>query len=54
MNYQYRFGTSFTSATQTLYNDGGFRRYYQGIAAALVQGTWLPFLIQFPVLRHLG
>ncbi|KAK1761744.1 mitochondrial carrier domain-containing protein [Phialemonium atrogriseum] len=38
MNYQYRFGTSFTSATQTLYNDGGCRRYYQGIAAALVQG----------------
>lgn len=38
MNYQYRFGTSFTSATQTLYETGGFRRYYQGIGAALIQG----------------
>jgi len=38
MNYQYRFGTSFTSATQTLYQDGGLRRYYQGIGAALIQG----------------
>ncbi|QDS70792.1 hypothetical protein FKW77_004325 [Venturia effusa] len=38
MNYQYRFGTTFTTATKTLYHDGGFRRYYQGIGAALVQG----------------
>lgn len=38
MNYQYRFGTSFTSATQTLYETGGFRRYYQGIGPALIQG----------------
>jgi hypothetical protein len=38
MNYQYRFGTSFTSATQTLYETGGLRRYYQGIGAALIQG----------------
>jgi len=38
MNYQYRFGTSFTQATGTLYRDGGPRRYYQGISAALVQG----------------
>ncbi|TVY51127.1 hypothetical protein LCER1_G006726 [Lachnellula cervina] len=38
MNYQYRFGTSFTAATKTLYHDGGLRRYYQGIGAALVQG----------------
>ncbi|KAH8601825.1 mitochondrial carrier domain-containing protein [Bisporella sp. PMI_857] len=38
MNYQYRYGTSFTAATKTLYHDGGFRRYYQGLGAALVQG----------------
>ena len=38
MNYQYRFGTSFTTATKTLYQDGGFGRYYQGLGAALVQG----------------
>lgn len=38
MNYQYRFGTSFTIATQKLYADGGFGRYYSGIGAALIQG----------------
>ncbi|KAL2075874.1 hypothetical protein VTL71DRAFT_817 [Oculimacula yallundae] len=38
MNYQYRFGTSFTAATRTLHADGGMRRYYQGMGAALVQG----------------
>ncbi|KAH8652056.1 mitochondrial carrier domain-containing protein [Xylariales sp. PMI_506] len=38
MNYQYRHGSSFTTATKTLYEDGGFGRYYQGLAAALVQG----------------
>ena len=38
MNYQYRHGTSFTTATRTLYHDGGIRRYYQGMLAALVQG----------------
>ncbi|KAK0128328.1 hypothetical protein ONS95_000303 [Cadophora gregata] len=38
MNYQYRFGTSFSAATRTLYADGGFIRYYQGMGAALVQG----------------
>lgn len=38
MNYQYRFGTSTTMATKTLYADGGFGRYYQGLGAALIQG----------------
>jgi len=38
MNYQYRYGTSTTQATKTLYNDGGLRRYYQGLLAALLQG----------------
>ncbi|KAK1996341.1 mitochondrial carrier [Colletotrichum falcatum] len=38
MNYQYRFGTGFREAVSTLYQDGGVRRYYQGIGAALIQG----------------
>lgn len=38
MNYQYRHGSSLGVATQTLYQDGGLRRYYQGMSAALVQG----------------
>lgn len=38
MNYQYRYGTSTTQAIHTLYADGGWTRYYQGLAAALVQG----------------
>jgi len=38
MNYQYRFGTSTTTAIRTLYADGGYPRYYQGLSAALVQG----------------
>jgi hypothetical protein len=38
MNYQYRFGTSTTQAIRTLYADGGFGRYYQGLFAALIQG----------------
>ncbi|KAJ3490270.1 hypothetical protein NLJ89_g11447 [Agrocybe chaxingu] len=38
MNYQYRFGTTLTQATQTLYVDGGWTRYYQGLSAALIQG----------------
>jgi hypothetical protein len=38
MNYQYRHGSSLSVATRTLYQDGGLRRYYQGIGAALFQG----------------
>ncbi|KAG9242653.1 mitochondrial carrier domain-containing protein [Calycina marina] len=38
MNYQYRYGTSFTAAAKTLYHDGGFWRYYRGMGAALFQG----------------
>ncbi|KAG6372489.1 mitochondrial carrier domain-containing protein [Boletus reticuloceps] len=38
MNYQYRYGTTSTQAIKTLYEDGGWTRYYQGLAAALVQG----------------
>ncbi|KAF9244479.1 mitochondrial carrier [Melanogaster broomeanus] len=38
MNYQYRYGTTTTQAVKTLYADGGWTRYYQGLAAALIQG----------------
>lgn len=38
MNYQYRYGTTTTQAIHTLYEDGGWTRYYQGLTAALVQG----------------
>lgn len=46
MNYQYRRGGTFTTTTKTLYQEGGVRRYYQGIGAALFQGEFyapLPF-----------
>ena len=38
MNYQYRYGTTTTQAIKTLYADGGWPRYYQGLVAALIQG----------------
>ena len=38
MNYQYRYGTTTIEAIKTLYDDGGWSRYYQGLTAALVQG----------------
>ncbi|RDB21854.1 putative mitochondrial carrier C12B10.09 [Hypsizygus marmoreus] len=38
MNYQYRYGTTTSQAIVTLYEDGGWTRYYQGLSAALVQG----------------
>lgn len=38
MNYQYRYGTTTTQAIITLHEDGGWKRYYQGLSAALVQG----------------
>lgn len=38
MNYQYRYGTTTKQAAKTLYTMGGFRRYYQGLLAALIQG----------------
>lgn len=38
MNYQYRYGTTTTEAIKTLYADGGYSRYYQGLPAALIQG----------------
>ena len=38
MNYQYRYGTTTSQAIHTLYQDGGWTRYYQGLTAALIQG----------------
>lgn len=38
MNYQYRYGTSTTEAFRALFKDGGARRFYRGIAPALIQG----------------
>ncbi|BGP05900.1 hypothetical protein OF846_001604 [Rhodotorula toruloides] len=38
MNYQYRFGTTTTEASRKLYEEGGWGRYYAGLAPALVQG----------------
>ncbi|KUI66442.1 hypothetical protein VM1G_02174 [Cytospora mali] len=38
MNYQYRHGTSLTTATKTLYAEGGIPRFYQGTGWALIQG----------------
>jgi hypothetical protein len=51
MNYQYRHGTPLSVATNTLYQDGGLGRYYQGIGPALVQGKTLFVLfahVHFP------
>lgn len=38
MNYQYRHGTSTGEALRTLYKQGGVRRFYRGVAPALIQG----------------
>ncbi|KAG6895156.1 hypothetical protein C0992_002872 [Termitomyces sp. T32_za158] len=38
MNFQYRFGTTTSEAIHTLYADGGWTRYYNGLVAALIQG----------------
>ena len=35
MNYQYRYGGSVKHAVSTLWNDGGFKRYYAGLGAAM-------------------
>lgn len=38
MNYQYRYGTSTKTAIQSLYKDGGVKRFYRGVSPALLQG----------------
>merc|ERR1719394_2092328 len=38
MNYQYRYGTTTKIAAQTLWKEGGIRRFYRGVLPALFQG----------------
>jgi len=38
INYQYRYGTTAREAFKKLYQEGGFRRFYRGYSAAIVQG----------------
>lgn len=38
MNYQYRYGGQILNTVNLLYNDGGLRRFYRGVGAALFQG----------------
>ena len=38
MNYQYQYGNTTIGALQTLYNEGGVPRLYQGLGFALIQG----------------
>jgi len=44
INYQCRYGTSFTQALKTLLNDGGIARLYRGLAFALVQAPLARFV----------
>lgn len=65
MNYQYRYGTTTSQAFRTLYNDGGWRRFYRGYGAAMLQGPlsrfgdtaanagMLSFLDSHPVLSQM-
>eukprot|EP01126_Amoeba_proteus_P050490 TRINITY_DN5971_c0_g2_i1.p1 TRINITY_DN5971_c0_g2~~TRINITY_DN5971_c0_g2_i1.p1 ORF type:complete len:250 (-),score=16.03 TRINITY_DN5971_c0_g2_i1:239-988(-) len=38
MNYQYRFGGKMIAVIKSLYKEGGFFRFYRGLAPALIQG----------------
>ncbi|GAA5837650.1 hypothetical protein JCM9279_006822 [Rhodotorula babjevae] len=38
MNYQYRYGTTTAEAAKKLRGEGGLKRFYSGLAPALVQG----------------
>ena len=53
MNFQYAKGMSTIEALKFLYAEGGIRRFYRGVAPALIQGPlsrfgapapWLPCL----------
>ena len=35
MNYQYRYGGTLKNSVKSLWNDGGFKRYYAGLGAAM-------------------
>ncbi len=54
MNYQYRYGSSTTVAVKTLWWDGGFGRYYQGLTAALFQGKLNLPIVRLEVTFDLG
>lgn len=43
VNYQYRYGVSFTKAIKELYSQGGIMRFYSGFFFALVQGPLSKF-----------
>jgi hypothetical protein len=43
MNYQYRNGGTFKNALNTLYAEGGIRRFYKGIGPGLIQGPMSRF-----------
>ena len=43
MNYQYRYGGTLQSSLQTLWDQGGIPRLYQGLPFALVQGPLTRF-----------
>eukprot|EP00698_Gefionella_okellyi_P012029 TRINITY_DN3215_c0_g2_i1.p1 TRINITY_DN3215_c0_g2~~TRINITY_DN3215_c0_g2_i1.p1 ORF type:complete len:291 (+),score=63.09 TRINITY_DN3215_c0_g2_i1:1034-1906(+) len=43
VNYQYRYGTTTTTAFKTLYRDGGVLRFYRGLLPALVQAPLARF-----------
>ena len=43
MNYQYRFGGTFQEALNSLWEEGGLTRLYQGLPFALVQGPLTRF-----------
>ena len=42
MNYQYRYGGKVVDGAKKLYGDGGVRRYYAGMGAALYVAPLLP------------
>ena len=43
MNYQYRNGHTTSVALKNLYREGGIRRFYRGLAPALIQGPLARF-----------
>ena len=44
INYQSRYGTSFTKAVEMLYRDGEVRRFYRGLSFALFQAPFARFV----------
>jgi hypothetical protein len=43
VNYQYRYGISFTIALKELYKQGGITRFYNGLIFAIIQGSLAKF-----------